>query len=154
MLGTFPNWQRGLIFGQSTVLQSLIKVLFSFLKMRGHPDLTHRPPGKRLIISNILSLHYNFRLEDCVRDLLSAANSAVGDRKFATPMEAVTYLADTSHFDKTGCYDPEPDDIARLLRHVVRNILRPPLSKKSFPVGRVGKKTARFFFFPDFIFIN
>ena len=29
------------------------------------------------------------------------------------------------------------------------------VKKKTFPVGRVGKKTAgNFFFFPDFIFIN
>ena len=42
-----------------------------------------------------------------------------------------------------------------------RNIkLRPPLSKKSFPVGRVGKKTASrevgifFFFFPNFNFFK
>ena len=38
-------------------------------------------------------------------------------------------------------------------------IIGPPLSKKSFPVGRVGKKTASrvvgiFFFFPNFNFLN
>ena len=33
----FPTGQKGLIFEQNTVLESLIKVLFLFLKMHGHP---------------------------------------------------------------------------------------------------------------------
>ena len=36
-LYNFPTGQRGLIFRQNTVLQSVIKVVFLFLKMRGHP---------------------------------------------------------------------------------------------------------------------
>lgn len=68
---------------------------------------------------NVLLLPSFSRLEDCVRDILSAANSSASDHKFTTPMEAISYITETHMFDKTGCYDPEPDDVAGLLRHIV-----------------------------------
>ena len=75
-----------------------------------------------MVIDNVYVLNgfcLDFRLEDCVKDLLCHANSTVGDRKFPTPMDAMNYLAEGHILDKTGCYDPEPEDTARLLRHVV-----------------------------------
>ena len=49
-------------------------------------------------------------------------NDLTGNVKnnFTNPLEAVDILSQGHLLDKSSCYDPEPEAIARMLRQVVR----------------------------------
>ena len=56
-----------------------------------------------------------------MRELWAMANEAVPiDNKFQDPMEGVSYLVENKIFDKNTCYDPEPEDVTRILKNAVR----------------------------------
>lgn len=80
--------------------------------------LTERPANNMTYFFAVSSLS---RLESCVRDLLAMTNDLTGNAKnnFTNPLEAVDILSQGHLLDKSSCYDPEPEAIAKMLRHVV-----------------------------------
>ena len=73
----------------------------------------------------MLSNDFYFRLESCVKDLLTMTNDLTGNVKnnFTNPLEAVDCLSQGHLLDKSSCYDPEPEAIAKMLRHVVTTLV-------------------------------
>ena len=63
-----------------------------------------------------------YRLEVCVREILKMTTELAGpDRSFTHPAEALNFLGEQHLLDSTSCYDPDTEDITKLLRHQVGN---------------------------------
>ncbi len=64
-----------------------------------------------------------FSLESCLKDLLKMTNDLTGNVKdnFTNPIEAVDCLSQGHLLDKSSCYDPDPEAITLMLKHVVRD---------------------------------
>ena len=60
------------------------------------------------------------RIEECVKSLLEMSQGLTGQYpQFHDPGDALDHVAEKRLLEKTACFDPEADEINKLLRHVV-----------------------------------
>lgn len=61
-----------------------------------------------------------YRLEECIRELLSMTDEVVPrEERFASPVDALTVLNEARILDKASCYDPDSEEISKILKHAV-----------------------------------
>ena len=63
-------------------------------------------------------MFYDYRLNDCLQDLLKTTNSVVG-KEYVTPRDALLSMLSNHVLEKQSCYDPEPDLVTDILSHAV-----------------------------------
>ena len=63
-----------------------------------------------------------FRIEECIRGLISDSRGLVGDLQFLDPEDAVSCLAEKRIFEKTSCPRADVDDKCAMIRSIVSKL--------------------------------
>ena len=68
----------------------------------------------------LIALLFFPRIEECIRELLTMTDEVVPrEDRFSNPVDALTVLNEARILDKATCYDPDSEDISKLLKHAV-----------------------------------
>lgn len=63
-------------------------------------------------------LLYYFRLDNCLKDMLTLTNKIVG-KEYVTPKDALLSMLSNHSLENDTCYDPDPDAVSEILTHAV-----------------------------------
>ena len=61
----------------------------------------------------------NCRIEECIKSLLEMTTELTGEQSFLHPVDAINHMSDNQLLEKMACYNPEPEQVNKLLKHVV-----------------------------------
>lgn len=68
------------------------------------------------------SVLYSYRIEECIKSLLDMTTELTGQQTFLHPVDAINHVADNQLLEKMACYNPEPEQVNKLLKHVVSTV--------------------------------
>ncbi|XP_064652487.1 uncharacterized protein KIAA0825-like isoform X2 [Lineus longissimus] len=79
-----------------------------------------------------VQLGFNRRqLERVVNDIVNDVNNLPGNRVFTTATDAIEHMSEHHILEKTSCFDPDPEDVTRLLKHVLSVLEKCPGSEET-----------------------